>query len=70
MKNYRSLKQWIPKHLTIYGRNCAAKSYVASKSLFLPSIIPPSPKAVSKINAILWNLIQSNSCLEEDQPTD
>jgi hypothetical protein len=65
-KFYGSLKQWIPKHLSIFGRICAAKSYVVSKSWYLASVIPPSPKVVSKINAILWNFIQNNSCLEED----
>lgn len=47
-KFYRFLKQWIPKHITIFGRICAAKSYVASKSWYLASVIPPSPKLFLK----------------------
>jgi hypothetical protein len=65
-KFYRSIREWIPKHLTVYGRICAAKSYIASKSWYLASVIPPQPKAISKIKAVLWNFVQNNNCLEED----
>jgi hypothetical protein len=68
-KVYRSIQQWIPKYLPVFGRVCAAKSYIASKSWYLASVIPPKPKTVSKLNAVLWNFIHNHSCLQEDAPT-
>jgi hypothetical protein len=69
-KLYRSICQWIPKHLSIYGRICAAKSYIASKSWYLASVIPPKPKVISKLKAVLWNFVQNNKCFEEDVTTN
>jgi hypothetical protein len=68
-KFYRSIQQWIPKYLSVFGRVCAAKSYIASKSWYLASVIPPKPKTISKLNVVLWNEIHDNSCLKEDAPT-
>jgi hypothetical protein len=69
-KIYRSIEQWIPKYLPVFGRVCAAKTYIASKSWYLASVIPPKPKMVSRLNAVLWNFIYNNTCLEEDAPTN
>lgn len=69
-KFHRAVRQWSPKYLTVYGRICAAKAYIASKSWYLASVIPPLPKVVGKINAILWNFIQNNKCLDEDAGTN
>jgi hypothetical protein len=65
-KFYRSIRTWIPKYLSVFGRICAVKSYIASKSWYPASVIPPNAKVVSKINALLWNFIQNNSCLDEE----
>lgn len=69
-KFYRSIRTWIPKYLTIFGRICAVKSYIASKSWYLASVIPPNAKVVSKVNSFLWNFVQNNKCLEEEAPTN
>lgn len=69
-KFYRSIRTWIPKYLTIFGRICAVKSYIASKSWYLASVIPPNAKFVAKINSLLWNFVQNNTCLQEDAPTN
>lgn len=69
-KFYKSIKQWIPKYLSVFGRVCAAKSYIASKSWYLASVIPPKSRMVSRLNAVLWNYIHNNTCLEEDSPTN
>jgi hypothetical protein len=69
-KLYRSIRQWIPKHLSIYGRICAAKSYIASNSWYLASVIPPKPKVVTKSKAVLWNFVQNNKCFEEEATTN
>jgi hypothetical protein len=69
-KLYRSICQWILKHLSIYGRICAAKSYIAIKSWYLASVIPPKPKVISQLKAILWNFVQNNKCFEEDATTN
>jgi hypothetical protein len=69
-KLYKSIRQWIPRHLSIYGRFCAAKSYIASKPWYLVSVIPPKPKVISKLKAALWNFIQNNKCFEEDATTN
>ena len=69
-KFYKSIKQWIPKHLSVFGRISAAKSYIASKSWYLASVVPPKSKFVAKINSLLWNFIQNDSCLNEEASTN
>jgi hypothetical protein len=50
---YKSIKQWVPKDLSVFGRISAPKNYIASKSWYLASVMPPKPKVVSKLTALL-----------------
>jgi hypothetical protein len=43
---------------------------MASKFWYLASVIPPKPKVISKLKAVLWNFVQNNKCFEEDATTN
>jgi hypothetical protein len=52
-KLVKAIHLWIPNHLTVFGRVCAARPYIASKSWYLASVIRHKPKLLSRINALL-----------------
>lgn len=65
-KVHSTIKKWIPKHLSLFERVVAAKGYIASKTWYAASAVPPQERFLSRISAMLWNFVQNNKAFEEE----
>lgn len=65
-----SIKHWTAQRLSIFGRVHAARSYIGSKSWYLATMIPPAPKCLKRLTAMLWRFLQTNSSMDLAVPSN
>jgi hypothetical protein len=65
-KVHKSILQRIRKKLTLFQRVTAAKTYIASKTWYAFSAIPPQARVLARLSAMLWNFVQNNKSFQEE----
>jgi hypothetical protein len=59
-----SVKHWAAQKLSVFGRIHAARSYIGGKAWFLATMVPPNPKGLKKLTALLWAYVQNNAVID------
>ena len=58
-----SIKHWTSQKLSVFGRVHAARTYIGGQAWFLATMVPPNPKGLKRLSAMLWAYVQNNSWL-------